>query len=295
MADQADVPAGAVPALAYPPGVYQGLSFDDYARIPAINFSVLSKFKDTAAHARQGMLREDAPTPSQRLGSLIHLALLEPERFKSEVALRPKLDRRTTEGKRAWLEFEAKNAGKEICDAEQMDVCRGLMRSAAEHASVREVLRGPGASELTFVWLDEEFGILCKSRIDRVGQLGGWPVFMDVKSMSDVASLRNMERSIANYDYAEQAAMYLWGGHTLRPLPEGQRKFLWLACETFPPYLVRLFECDSEALEYGFERFREHLGKYAQCKERDEWPGYDGGVETAGLAPWLGKVFSSTL
>jgi exodeoxyribonuclease VIII len=277
------------------PGVYPGMSFEEYTRIDAINFSVLSLFKDTAAHARFGLLKEDVPTPAQALGHAVHAAVLEPKRFERQFAVAPKVDRRTTPGKKAWKDFEAANRGKELVTYDQMEICRGILRSVAEHASAREIFRGPGACELTFVWTDAEYGILCKSRLDRVGVLGGWPIFVDVKTMSDTASLRNMERAIGNYDYAEQAAMYLEGGRVLRPLPEGDRRFLWLACETFPPYLVRLFEVESEALEYGYQRFREHLRQYALCKERDEWPGYDGGVETAGLPAWIGKAFSATL
>jgi exodeoxyribonuclease VIII len=277
------------------PGVYPGMSFEEYTRIDAINFSVLSLFKDTAAHARFGLLKEDVPTPAQALGHAVHAAILEPERFARDFAVAPKVDRRTTPGKKAWRNFEAANLGKELVTYDQMTTCRGLLRSVSQHASAREVLYGPGASELVFVWLDEEYKVLCKSRLDRAGMLGGWPCFVDVKTMSDTASLRNMEKSIANYDYAEQAAMYLEGGRVLRPLQEGDRRFLWLACETFEPFLVRLFEIESKALEFGCQRFREHIRQYALCRERDEWPGYDGGVEVAGVPAWVGKVFSATL
>jgi exodeoxyribonuclease VIII len=271
------------------------MSFEEYTRIDAINFSVLSLFKDTAAHARVGLLKEDIPTPAQALGHAVHAAVLEPERFAQNFVVAPKVDRRTTAGKAAWAKFEAENRGKELLTYDQMAVCAGLLRSISQHASAREVLYGPGASELVFVWLDEEHEVLCKSRLDRAGVLGGWSCFLDVKTMSDVASLRNMERAIGNYDYAEQAAMYLEGGRVLRPLAEGDRRFLWLACETFEPYLVRLFEIESGALEYGYQKFREHLRQYALCKERDEWPGYDGGVETAGIPAWMGKAFSASL
>lgn len=275
------------------PGVYPGMSFDDYATLDAINFSILSKFADTPAHAYHGLLHKDEPTPTQRLGYLIHMALLEPERFEKSVATAPKLDRRTTAGKDAWRAFEAKNQGKELLKYEEMAACRGLQRAARNHASAKEILYGAGASELVFVWQDEEFGVLCKSRIDRIGMLGTQPVILDVKSTSDVASLRNFERSVGNYLYHEQGAMYLDGARTLRPLPEGERVFMWLVCETFEPYLVRLFQCEYEAIEVGYQLYRKHLAEFAKCKATGSWPAYPSGVETAGLPAWMTKTFAA--
>jgi hypothetical protein len=224
------------------------------------------------------------------------MALLEPERFAKSAAVAPKLDRRTTVGKRAWAEFEAKNKGKELIKAEEMEICLGLQKSVSRHESARKILYGPGASELVFVWKDREYNVLAKSRIDRIGLLEEQPVILDVKSMSDVASLRNFERSIGNYAYHEQGAMYLDGARELAPLEgDGERVFMWLACETFPPYLVRLFQAEYECIEAGYKLYREHIQQYALCVERDEWPGYPGGVETAGLPAWMSKAFSATL
>jgi hypothetical protein len=279
------------------PGIYPGVSFDEYALIPAINFTILSKFRDTAAHARVVMLQDKESTPSQHLGQLVHLALLEPDRFEATVAVRPDLDRRTKEGKAAWAAFELKNSDKEIASKREIETCRGLIHSCAQHATARELLRGPGASELTIVWQDPEYGVLCKSRIDRLGTIGGASIVADVKTTSDTASLRNWQRSLANYSYPEQAAMYLAGLRELRPLPEGQgdRGFIWVVAEVEPPYAVRLFQIEYDALEYGHGMFREHLRQYTECVETGSWPAYSEGVEVAGLPAWLQKAFDATL
>lgn len=277
------------------PGVYQDLSFDDYARIPAINFSTLYRFKDTAAHARQGMVAQRESTPAQHLGFLVHMALLEPARFAESVVCPPKLDRRTTEGKRMWASFEAANFNKEIATAREMEVCLGLQSSVANHPTARQILYGDGMSELTIVWKDEELGTLCKGRIDRIGKLNTQPVVLDVKTVSAVASLRNWQRSITDHSYCEQAAMYLGGLQTLMPLQEGTRSFLWLVCEVDPPYLVRLFDADYDAIQYGDQQFRAHLEQYAKCMATGDWPGYPDGIETVGLPAWIQKTFDAAL
>lgn len=278
------------------PGIYPGLTFDQYAQIPAINFTKLSRFRDTAAHARHAMLNQPESTPTQHLGQLIHLAILEPKRFDAEVVIAPKLDRRTTAGKAAWESFVLTSKGREIATADEWEVCRGLQHSVSQHATAREILRGRGAAELTIVWLDEEHGCLCKSRLDWVGELGTESLILDVKSSGDVASLRNFQRSIGNYGYAEQAAMYVDGLRTLRPLGEqAERKFIWLVAEKEPPYLVRLFEIEYDALQYGHTEYRKHLAEYAECVKSGNWPGYPDGVDVAGLPAWMAKTYDSTL
>jgi hypothetical protein len=286
-------PARVIPSE---PGIYPGLDFDQYALVPAINFSILSRFRDTPAHVRQKLDHQDAPTPAQHMGTLVHMAVLEPARFAAEVIQRPEgIDRRTKAGKAAWEDFESQAAGREIASPEEWDTCHGILRSINQHASCREVLRGRGANELTIVWKDEEFDVLCKSRIDRLGELGGYSCIVDVKTSAQTASLRNWQRSVAEYAYAEQAAMYVDGLRTLRPLADGERKFLWLVCEKPAPWCVRLFEAEYDALQFGHQLYRDHLRQYAECCSSGSWPGYPEGVETAGLPAWLQKTFDATL
>lgn len=277
------------------PGIYQNLSFDDYAMIPAINFTRLCRFRDTAAHAHYDMTHQSESTPAQRLGYLAHMALLEPLRFRENVVTAPKVDRRTTVGKNAWSAFEGANRGKEIATNKEMDVCLGLQHSVGMHPTAREILYGEGLSELTIVWKDEELDILCKGRIDRVGKYNSQPIVLDVKTVGTVASLRNWQRSITDYSYCEQAAMYLSGLRTLMPVENDNRNFLWLVCEVDPPYLVRLFDAEYDALQYGHQQFRKHLAEYAECMRTGVWPGYPEGIETVGLPAWIQKTFDSEL
>lgn len=287
-----------VPAV---PGIYPGLSYDQYAAIDAINFSRLRWMRDTPAHCHYRLLNPPVTTAYHRLGQLIHMAILEPQRFNSDVIEIPKIDRRTKEGKAAWAAIEAQvRQGKTSATPDEMKVCMGAVVNVNNHLTAREVLRGRGAGELSVVWLDEEHNVYCKARLDWIGELSGYPLILDIKSTSDTASLRDWERSVGNYGYHEQAAMYQESLRVLRPLAtaDGQpveRRFLWLVVETEAPYLCRLFEIDQDALDAGHAEFRKHLAMYAACKKSGVWPGYDLGLEIAGLPPWMAKVWSASL
>lgn len=283
-------------------GIFPKLSYDQYAAIDGINFSRLRWLRDTPAHCHHRLLNPPAQSAYHRLGQLVHMAILEPQRFNAAALEIPKLDKRTKEGKAEWarLQAVADQGDKELVTPDEMKVCVGAAVSVSNNLTAREILRGRGAAELSVVWHDEEYETFCKGRLDFVGELNGHPIILDVKTTSDTASLRDWERTVGNYGYHEQAAMYLESLRVLRPLyaengEPVERRFLWLVIETEAPYLARVFEADQDALDAGHAEFRKHLATYAACMKSGIWPGYDDGVEIAGLPPWMAKVWSAGL
>jgi exodeoxyribonuclease VIII len=279
------------------PGIYQGLTYDEYAVLPAINFSSLRRFSLTAAHARYFIEHPPKETKALRFGHLMHTVILEPQKLDENFLIAPKVDRRTTVGKRAWAEFERLAKGRTIVNDDEMRICQNIRKNIAEHPTGRELLYAQdGANELTLVWLDAVTGLLCKSRLDRFGALNAQGAIGDVKSTGKPASLRNWQRSCFEYGYFEQAAMYREGAQTLFPLPEGyDRSFIWVVVESNEPNLVRLFEAEYDAMQHGYQEFRKHLDAYAECVRSGEYPGWEEGIETTGLPAWAQKTFDSQL
>ncbi|GAF92676.1 unnamed protein product, partial [marine sediment metagenome] len=151
-------------------GIYPNMPYDVYATIPAINYSILKFFGQSAAHARKQMLRPKKPTEAMEFGTDIHCAIFEPKRFDAEYVSVPKLDMRTKIGKEAWAKHEKENAGKNILFEADYKACLGMRKRVDEHEGIAALLRGgKGANELTIVWTDPETGERCKSRIDRLG------------------------------------------------------------------------------------------------------------------------------
>lgn len=275
------------------PGVYPGVSFDDYARWDAANHSILRHFKKTAAHVLWEMTHQNESTTFQEMGHLIHFAVLEPERFKLEgPVVAPDVDRRTTLGKATWAQFLAENEGRAVVKEGDMEVLRGIQANVMLHPTAREALYGAGASELSIVWDDADTGVRCKGRLDRFSEIGGWPFIVDVKTMSKPPTTENFQISVNTYGYHEQAAFYLRGINTLSPAEPGTaRKFAWLVCETAPPYTVRMFECDEAALDIGAVQVDRYLAQLASCRKSGSWPSWGNGMDLAGLPPWAYKRF----
>lgn len=273
-------------------GIFPGMSFEDYSRIRAVNHSILRHFSKTPAHARWRMLHEDEPSPHQALGHAVHMALLEPERFKTDCVVAPACDRRTKIGKADWSDFEERAKGKLVVTAEDMERIAGIQTSVAAHETARMALYGEGISELSLVWQDPETGLYCKGRLDRLASISGYPTIVDLKTTHRPASTYAWQTGVQHWALHEQAAHYCRGLATLRPLPDGYaRKFFWAVAETEPPFACRLFEIDEVSLSIGADNVAKHLRAYKECSESGIWPAWDQGVETCGLPGWALKVY----
>ncbi|MDD5304009.1 MAG: PD-(D/E)XK nuclease-like domain-containing protein [Elusimicrobia bacterium] len=278
------------------PGFYKGVDFDTYASWDAVNSHILTGLRRTPAHLRHELLNGGLdPTPSLEAGWLLHLAVLEPERFEAEVVVPPKVDRRTTQGKATWAGFQAANPGKRSVDADLYSQVCAMRDSLRAHPSAGAWFERPGANEVSIVWEEREAGVVCKARIDRVASIGGWPIVGDVKTARNAAR-RPFERVLYDYGYHIQARHYLAGLEALSPIPDGQafRRFCFFVVETEAPYCVAVYELDETALAAAEQDRQKHLRTWRQCVEAGEWPGYPVGIELVSIPAWALKVWEAS-
>jgi hypothetical protein len=108
---------------------------------------------------------------------------------------------------------------------------------------------------------------------------------VDVKT-SATANPAELIKKFYNLGYFMQAAWYLDLLLTLDLAVDPQFRFV--VVEKDPPYLVTPVRYTEAALEEGRRRNRRAIDLYAECHERDSWPGYFGsdGVVTLDLPTW---------
>jgi len=267
------------------PGIYLDLPRAEYEAIDAANYSTLKLFEQSPAHARERMLHPTEPTDAMELGTAIHTALLEPEKFATQYIAAPTFDRRTAAGKAAWVEFESKHPGRNYLAPDEMEICVGIIKTIDENETARLLLRGEGRNEVSVVWKDEESGLLCKGRIDRFTVLYSWSVVVDVKSTASAYPIEFTKQS-ARMGYHVQAAFYMDG---LRSLAPAERRYIILAIEKDRPYGISAMELDEQAVADGRARYRTYLKQYADAKRTGIWPGYPSGITPLSLPKWAQK------
>lgn len=249
------------------PGLYPGIADTVYRLWPFAAQSILKVLRDkTPAHAKEHMDHPSPPTPALRMGSAIHMAVLQPDLFTSRYVAAPSVDRRTKQGKESWEAFLSENEGRIVLAADEMAECLAVRRSVASHSTARKLLEGE--AERSAVWQDADTGVWCKGRFDDIARSIG--ALTDLKTTAD-ASPSSFTRSIFRYGYYLQAAHYLRGAQTLGI---DARFFTVIAVEKDAPYCVAVYHIRDEAIEAGAKELRPLLEIYARCEETGIWPGY---------------------
>lgn len=268
------------------PGLYPGLSFANYWVLPAVNHSRLEPFKKTAAHAREEMLHPKDSTEALATGHAFHVFVLEPERFRREYVVPPKVDRRTKEGKAIWAAFEEEHPTQLAISQDEYGQFEAMRAAILSHPVAAELLQSAIARELSFVWQEESEGrapILCKGRADLLSPYGGWVWIVDLKTTRD-AGERSFSKDVASYGYHRGMGWYRRGLNILKPADP--RRVAFIAVEKEPPYAVAVHELDERALEQGEREMLRYLDAYQSCLSSGVWPGYDPGMSLMDLPPW---------
>jgi len=181
-----------------------------------------------------------------RIGTLTHLAVLEPDRFDSECVVMPTMDRRTKAGKEAWAAAEAD--GKKLLKPDELDQIDRMHQSLLSHPGARKALKSAGKAEQSIFAVDPATGLEMKCRPDYLTD-SGWVI--DLKTTTD-ASVESFTKSTANFRYHVQAAWYL---HVIQTATgERPKGFVFLAVEKTAPYAVQVFKASAELIEVELRR-----------------------------------------
>jgi hypothetical protein len=204
-------------------------------------------------------------TPAMNIGSAFHSLLLEPEKFSSEFAVLPRIDRRTKAGKEEYDFFNLRNKGKILLTDDQFFKVEQMVTLVSQHEIVTTLLQ-EAEFEQSIFWTDIETGLQFKTRPDIWSQ----KMIVDLKTTSD-ASPYGFTRSAMTYGYYLQAGMAY---EACKVIGKPFEMFVILACEKDAPHVPAIYMMDDEALQFGIDQFGTYKRKLKQCLDSNKWPGY---------------------
>lgn len=259
-------------------GVHHDMPDAEYRLAPAIAGSDAKHIlpPKTPAHYAAHMAGEarKEQTRSMLLGTLCHLAVLEPNKLDAAFVEKPQgLDFRTKEGK-AWKESVGATP---VLDEDEARAVRGIRDSIAAHSAASELLAGTQSEVAMFA--EHRTGLWIKGRLDAYRE----GIIADVKTTSQGADATTFARQCFNLNYHVSAAWYV-SLCRLNGLPEP--RFHWIAVEVTPPFAVAVYEIDARALELGLKQMTDALELIARCEDEGHWPGYEDGITTLNLPSW---------
>lgn len=270
------------------PGIYFGLSNEEYHADPAISSSGIKKLlKSPLEYWHESPLNpsreKQAATPSMKFGTAYHTLVLEPEKFDYEVIP------------------NTKTTSKEGCLAEAEYAQLNAMKAQLQSIDKHRFLFMNGYAEVSIFWRDETTGLMCKCRYDY------WkPGYItDLKTIDDIHS--GIRYDVPKFGYDVSGAMYMEGARALKRMLRSPYKvtidgdtpndarlgeflnnfvmqkeeyFVFLFQAKKAPYITRGLPIAPDTASVGKEKFERGLSIYRECIELYgpdvPWPtGYD--------------------
>ena len=270
-------------------GVHEHMSAAEYHAAPALSSTFMkAMMARSPLHARHQMEHSEA-NDAMNMGTAVHTAILTPDMYEAEVAVAPKCDRRTTQGKAEFRAFEVLNGHKLILDAAQGEAVEGMVAAVRASNACLTMLDMATQRELSIFAEDPETGTQLKARLDGYDPTTGWVI--DLKTTRD-ASYPSFKSALWNLGYGLQASFYR---RVARIAGLNVTGFAFLCVENSAPHGVAVYAMDDSDMDYFEADMRRLIADYKVCRSTNTWPGYADRIERIGLASWARRQLEEGL
>lgn len=265
----------------------------DYDADTGLNQSAAKLLLVSPAHFRDYLDSPKKETAALRMGTLVHLATLEPLRFHSELitvpedapkkptdkqrnAKKPKPE--TLEAIAWWDNFNEQAKGKTIVDADEQESARKMgaaLIAELKHCGVKTI-----AQELALTCTYD--GLKLKGQLDIISE-DGW--IYDLKTFEKRLSTYTVRSSVYKWGYQYQAAYYcLLFKQVFGIRAKG---FRMVCVEKGSPNATRIYQIGGELLAEGMLQVLQTFETYKACTAFNSWPSYPKAITI--LEPYKSK------
>lgn len=249
------------------------LPAETYFAQPGLSGSLLIHGAVSMKAMRYYAQNESDPSPAMRWGSIVHAALLEPERFDRDVVIFDGPKR----GK-DWLEFQSANDGRSIITSEDSEQLAAMIQAVHGRADAKALLT-EGDREVSMFWESPDYG-KAKGRMD---------VYLPSVQIVDLKTTKSLTRfkdTSARLLYHVKCGWYQIGVREITGAKDYLPVYV-VAVETDPPFDVQVFEYDAEALAIGRDMAMNIAKQYRACEKSGRYPGRCEDVTTLRLPEWM--------
>ena len=269
-------------------------SIQDYHANSAISHSKLECYRRRPALYYKKYIAKTLAQPDEsaafRLGSAVHCAVLEEREFATRYVQKPEIDRRTKEGKAAYVEFASKHEGKTLLDADELAQVVAMREAVAAHPIASQLLSS-GMPEVT--WRKPQKNALgaLQCRTDWFNAVGCEisnfePYVLDIKTVESLDSdaFRNFERAAFSYGYHRQAGFYL---PLINELSTSLvSRMYYVAVEKCEPYGVAVYKLSDDAIARGQDETISDLIRLKKSIEDNHWINIEPVLHELALPAW---------
>lgn len=238
---------------------------EEYNKHPGLNYSGAKLILRSPLHyvTKLNEPEDEEENKALQIGTLTHLAALQPKLFEMSVKVIPECDRRTKDGKAI---YEAFTAGLSPTDTavkkEDYDLINSMGLAARE--AIKRLVPDDATTTVEQAFYGQYKGKDIKGRPDMVVQLAsGERIIIDLKTTQDA---KGFKRDVASFMYYLQAPWYMQ--------LTGAKKFYFVALEKKEPFDYAIYELDEEALAFGKLQMDLALDIWSNCVKFQSYPGY---------------------
>lgn len=251
-------------------------SFDDYLKDTTCLSSskmkmILKSPRHYVADLAGHNVEEDDEKDHFRIGRAVHMAILEPAKFKELYVVMPDFGAMQSPKNRATRdEWKAnQKPGSLIMKQEEMDHLYYMLDALIDHPEAAKLLKN-GTPEVSGRFTHKDTGVRCKVRPDYFTWVGNELFLSDIKTTKD-ASAGLFATDAARMKYHLQLALYHDGFHQITgSKPEA---VALIAMEKKLPYTVALYWVSEKDLAMGTQWYKFALMTFKKCIETNQWPG----------------------
>lgn len=213
-----------------------------------------------------------------RIGTAIHMAILQPDLFHRSYHLQPKFSGAgAVKNKADWLLSLPKDSI--VLKEDEFNDLKEMVNSVHRNRIACHILRS-GQSEVSG-YFRHESGVKCRIRPDFWDDKSG--ILLDVKSTRSVEA-SEFSKSIWQFRYDFQMAFYSEGIRQITgknvDLP------LFLVIEKHAPFECAIYQADELMLEKGKMDFNRAMNTLKECLQTNSWKPYQSKIQPISLPKW---------
>lgn len=237
--------------------IIKGMPNSVYHATNHMSKSKLDLFDRSPAHLECAKPLE--PTRAMEIGTAIHTAILEPERFEDEYFLLVDAkDRRSA----LYRDASKVHGTERVLVSSECEKVDGMRITAhAYHEYTDKYLSKPHEIELSFFGMCPKTGVPIKCRFDLITECGH---ALDLKKTQDVRP-DALSRAILNYRYHVQWAFYSHVYKCVTGVPLKSFNFFFI--EENAPHSCQIGMLCEETKQLGTDEMMENLNHYASSPE----------------------------
>lgn len=255
---------------------------------------------------RPGAAKQPA-SEAMDLGKLVHLGVLEQQKFREKFVVMPVFTGKTKDGRDSEQSAEARAAKKEWCIAQELmgkiivtpedkEIIIDSVEMILNYPPARKLLSGGFSEGWGYVW-DEQFQRWQLIRPDFVSNSG---ITVDLKTTTKpLPSKEQWVRTVFYDGHHIQQAHNARGFSLMRAKDdpklqaELQNKAAWIVLKTSFPRAIAVYTADENMMIAGrakcfkaYHNINEHLARDPEMKDRWSWPGKQTQSEEVGFTHW---------